>query len=96
MTRFYCNVYPEVDELVMVQVKQIQEMGACVPSPPSTPQGSSTAWTRVMSQLLKTSATASCAPGTRTDALLLYRYVKLVRRVIAEGVGRDGTPWDGC
>jgi len=28
--RFYENVYPEVDDLVMVQVKQIQEMGAYV------------------------------------------------------------------
>ncbi|KAM0787943.1 hypothetical protein ACM66B_006148 [Microbotryomycetes sp. NB124-2] len=28
--RFYANKFPEVDELVMVQVKQIQEMGAYV------------------------------------------------------------------
>jgi hypothetical protein len=47
-----------------------------------------------MSQLLKTSATASCALGTRTDALFLYRYVKLVRRIIAEGEERQGGAWD--
>lgn len=28
--RFYASRFPEVDELVMVQVKQIQEMGAYV------------------------------------------------------------------
>lgn len=28
--RFYASKFPEVDELVMVQVKQIQEMGAYV------------------------------------------------------------------
>lgn len=28
--RFYENIYPEVDDLVMVQVKQIQDMGAYV------------------------------------------------------------------
>lgn len=28
--RFYASKFPEVDQLVMVQVKQIQEMGAYV------------------------------------------------------------------
>lgn len=28
--RYYASRFPEVDELVMVQVKQIQEMGAYV------------------------------------------------------------------
>lgn len=30
MVRFYASKFPEVDQLVMVQVKQIQEMGAYV------------------------------------------------------------------
>ena len=41
--RYYEPRYPEVDELVMVQVRQIAEMGAYVklvrPVPPNSPTG---------------------------------------------------------